>query len=81
MGTVGRPDGGRVGDRGPPGLAAALGAQDAVLAHQPLHLAARDRLAGPKQRLPRAAVAVGLEVGLVHLADDGQQPGVLELAR
>ena len=50
------------------------------LAHQPLDLAARDVLAGPQQRLPHPAVAVGLEVGLVGLADARQQPLVLELA-
>jgi hypothetical protein len=39
---VGRPAGGRVGDRGAPRLAAALGALQAVHAHQPLDAVAPD---------------------------------------
>src|SRR4051794_4365784 len=63
---------GRVGVRhgGAPGLAAALGALDAVLAHQPLHAIAADVLgAGAPERQVQLAVAVGAEVGLVQLTD------------
>jgi len=65
---------GRVGERGAPGLGAALGAPNAVVAHQALHLTARGLLAGPQQRFPGASVAVGLVVGPMDLPDSPEQP-------
>jgi hypothetical protein len=64
-----------------PRLAAALGALDAIVLHQPLDLAARRLLAGPQQRQPGAPIAVGLVVGLVDLADARKQPLVVDRAR
>jgi hypothetical protein len=66
----------RVGIRhgGAPGLAAALGALDAVLAHQPLHAITAHVLdAGAPERQVHLAVAVGAEVGLVQPTDRRDQ--------
>src|SRR5437763_3805974 len=52
----------RIGSGRAPPLAATLRAAEAVSGHQPLHLAARDLLALAQQRLPGAAVAVGLVI-------------------
>jgi hypothetical protein len=52
---VGPPAGFDVGRGRAPRLAAALGALDAVSAHQPLHAAAPDVLAGTPQRFPHPA--------------------------
>jgi hypothetical protein len=60
----------RVRPSGAPRLAAALGALDALGAHQPLDPVTPDVLAGPQQRLPGAPVAIGVVVGGVQLADD-----------
>ena len=67
-----------VGPRGAPRPAAALGAVDRVGAHQALHAAAWDRLAGPPQRLPHPAIAVGVVVGRVERTDASEQPLVLD---
>ena len=67
-----------VGDRGPPRLAAPLGALDRIGAHQPPDAVATDRLARPEQRLPGAPVAVGVVVGRMDLTDPLQQPLVLD---
>jgi hypothetical protein len=75
------PFGLRIGCCGPPRLAAALGALDPVIAHQPLHLAARDPLALAQQLLPRAPVPVALVVGPVHATDLLEQPLILDAAR
>jgi hypothetical protein len=53
---------------------------DPLLSHQPLHLTARDRLAGTPQRLPHPSIPVGLVVLGVRLADDRQQPLILDPA-
>src|SRR6266545_5813595 len=68
-------------DGGSPRLAAALGATDAVAAHQPLHVAAADVLARSQQRLPHPPRPVGLVVVLVRLDDHLQQPLVLNVTR
>jgi hypothetical protein len=67
----------RVGLRRPPGLAAPLHSLDPLLAHQPLHRAASNRLTGPPQRLPHAPVAVGVVVLGVQLADQANKTLVL----
>jgi hypothetical protein len=59
---IGRPVRRRVRARGAPRLAAALGADDLVLAHQALDAVTPSALAGAAQRLPHPPVAVG-EVG------------------
>jgi hypothetical protein len=71
----------RIGPSGAPRPPAPLGADDLVRAHQPLHPAARDLLAGAPQRLPHAPVAVGAVVGRVQLADAPEQPLVLHRPR
>ena len=63
----------RVRPRGHEGTAAALGTPDAVLAHQPLDAVTPDVDAGAPQRELHLAVAVGLEVLLVDLADHRHQ--------
>jgi hypothetical protein len=75
---IGRAHRGGVGHRGPPGLAAPLGALDRGLAHQALDAVAPDLVAGPPQRLPRAPVAVGVVVGRMGRADELEQPLVLD---
>ena len=72
---------GGLGVRGgrPPRLAAALCALDALPAHQPLHAAAPDELAGPEQRPPGTPVSVGVIVGGVELVDAGKQALVVDL--
>jgi hypothetical protein len=67
---LGPPGGLRVARGGLPLLAAPLGALDAMLAHQPLHAVAPDVAnAGAPERQVQLAVAVGLEVRRVELAD------------
>jgi hypothetical protein len=75
-----RSDGGRnrICSGCPPRLAASLRTPDPVIAHQPLHLAARATLADAQQRLPRPAVTVGLVVLLVRLSDHREQPLILD---
>jgi hypothetical protein len=60
-----------------PRFAAPLGALDALAAHQALDAVTPDVLAGPKQGLPGASVAVGVVIGRVHLADPLKQPLIL----
>jgi len=67
-----------IGDRGAPRPTAPLGAPEPVLAHQALHLTARDGLASPPKRLSHLSVAVGLEVVFVGLADHAEQPLILD---
>ena len=67
---IGRTVGRRVGLGGAPRLASALGALDAVGAHQPLNVVTPDRFAGPPERLPHPPIPVGVVVGRVQLADD-----------
>ncbi len=64
--------------RGPPRLPATLRALDPVGGHQPLHLTARDPLAGAHQRLPHPPVPVREVVLRVRLTDHRQQPLVLQ---
>jgi len=59
----------RVSDRGPPRLAAALGALDAVGAHQPRNTVAADVDACALECLPGPSVAVGVVVRGLDLAD------------
>ena len=61
-----------------PRLAPALGALDARLAHQPLDAPAADLFAGASERHPHPAVAVGVVVGGVQLADRFEQSLVLD---
>src|SRR3954453_3964045 len=75
--TEDRTEPGRVGDRGPPRLAAPLGALDPVDVHQPLDAVAADLDAVAPQRQPRAPVAVAGEVLGVDVADTLKQDGVL----
>jgi hypothetical protein len=70
----------RIGRGGAPGLAAALGALQAMRAHQPLHAAAPEDLALAAQRFPHAPGSVGVVVGRVQLADAPEQPLVLDPA-
>ena len=68
---------GRAG--GPPRLAAPLGALYAVLAHQALHPAAADLLAGAQQRLPHPPRSVGEVVALrVARAITLEQPLIVD---
>jgi cobalamin biosynthesis protein CbiG len=67
-----------IGLRRAPRLATALGALDAVLAHQSLHAAAPDRLAGAAERLPHPPVAVGVVVLGVNVADPSAEALVLD---
>ena len=68
----------RVWDRRPGGLAAALGAPDALTTHQALDLAARDLLAFAQQRQPGPPIPVGLVVRLVDRPDDWHEPLILD---
>src|SRR5271165_581749 len=68
----------RVGTCGAPRLSPSLCALQAVLAHQPLHAAAPDLLADPQQRLPHPPGSVGVVVACVQLADDTEQPFILD---
>lgn len=61
-------------------LAAALGALDAVRAHQALDRAARDRFAGPSERDPHASGPIGVVVGGMQLADAAEQALILKLS-
>jgi hypothetical protein len=70
----------RIGRGRAPRLAAALGALDAVGAHQPLHAAATNPLAGAPQRLPHPSRAVRVVVGRVQLPDAPEQPLILDRA-
>jgi hypothetical protein len=71
-----------IGHGGAPGLAAALGALDAVLAHQPLHAITAHVLdARPSERQVQLAIPIGLEVGCVQLADRRDQLLVAQHAR
>jgi hypothetical protein len=64
-----------------PRSATALGPDDPMRAHEPLHRAARRGLAGSEQRLPHPPVAVGVVVGRVQLTDPPEQPLVLHGSR
>src|SRR4051794_586926 len=66
--------------RGHPLPAPALGAPNAVSAHQPLDAVATHRDPPPPQRQLQLAVAVGLEVLGLDLADRGQQHVVADRA-
>jgi hypothetical protein len=70
----------RIGRGGLPWLAAALGALDPVLGHQPLHLTTRHVLAGARQRLPHPPIPVRGIVGLVRVLNHCEQPLVLDHA-
>src|SRR5712691_2270016 len=78
---IGRPIGIRVREGRPPRLPAPFRALDAVCAHQPLNSAAADLLAGAQERLPHPPGAVREVVAPVQLADQLEQPVVLDLAR
>lgn len=70
---IGAPPSARILSGGAPGLAAALGALDPARPHQPPDAVAADLLAGPQQRLPGAAIAVGGVVPGVDLGDPLEQ--------
>ena len=67
-----------VGDRGPPWLAAPLGALDTVGAHQPLDAVAASVDALALERQPRPPVAVAVVVGAMQALDAIKQPLVPE---
>ena len=75
---VGWPHRCRVGSGGAPGLAAALGALDALAAHQPLHPVAPDPDALTLELKPGAPVAVTVPVGGVSTPDLLEPPLVLD---
>lgn len=60
-----------------PRPAAAFGALDAVLAHQPPDAVAAHGLPGPEQRFPHAPVPVRVVVGGVNLLDQREQALIL----
>jgi hypothetical protein len=79
--AVGRPDGGRVRGSGAPRLAPALGAPDALGAHQPLDAVTTDVDARPLELKPRPPVAVAVIVGRLHGLDLAEQPLVSDRPR
>src|SRR5215208_6927765 len=77
---VGRPAGPPVREGRAPRLSPAFGALNAVCAHQSLHPATPDPLAGTPERLPHPPGAVGEVVARIDPPDQLEQPLVLEPA-